>query len=89
MIVLTWVVAGGGLLVALVALALARRVSRRLDALNQAYWDLRYDYTRLRSRVSRLDPEEASPSDPEPGSAPASTASVSFVPLSAIRKKDR
>jgi hypothetical protein len=87
MIVLAWVVAGTGLFVALVALALARRVSRRLGALNQAYWDLRYDYTRLRSRVSRLDPEEAAASEPDP--APAAPATVSFVPLSAIRKKDR
>lgn len=80
-----WVVAGTGLLVALVALALARRLSRRLDALTQSYWDLRYEYTRLRSHVSRLDPE----GDPEPAAPPASTSSVSFVPLSTIRKKDR
>ena len=87
MIVLAWVVAGSGLLVALVALALARRVSRRLDALNQAYWDLRYDYTRLRSRVARLDPEEAPAAESDATAAPP--AAVSFVPLSAIRKKDR
>jgi hypothetical protein len=84
--VLAWVVAGTGLLVALIAVAMARRLSRRLDALTQSYWDLRYDYTRLRSQVSRLDPEA---SDPEPAVPPASTASVSFVPLSTIRKKDR
>ena len=84
---LLWVVAGIGLLVSLVALAVARRVSRRLDALTQSYWDLRYEYTRLRSQVSRLDPEV---SNPEPAAPPpASTASVSFVPLSTIRKKDR
>jgi len=88
MIVFVWVVAGTGLLAALVALALVRRVSRRMDALNQAYWDLRYDYTRLRSRVSRLDPEEAPASDPEAAPA-AAPANVSFVPLSSIRKKDR
>jgi len=84
--VLVWVVAGTGLLVALVALAIARRVSRRLDGLTQSYWDLRYEYTRLRSQVSRLDPE---PPEPEPAAPPASSASVSFVPLSTIRKKDR
>jgi hypothetical protein len=84
--VLAWVVAGTGLLVALVALAVARRVSRRLDALTQSYWDLRYEYTRLRSQVSRLDPEA---SEPEPVAPPTSSASVSFVPLSTIRKKDR
>ena len=83
---LAWVVAGTGLLVALVALAVARRVSRRLDALTQSYWDLRYEYTRLRSQVSRLDPEA---SEPEPAAPPTSSASVSFVPLSTIRKKDR
>ena len=54
-----WFVAGIGLLVAVAALALARRLSRKLDALTQSYWELRYDYTRLRSQVSRLDPGEA------------------------------
>jgi hypothetical protein len=83
--VLAWVVAGTGLLVALIGLARARRLSRRLDALTQSYWDLRYEYTRLRSQVSRLDPD----TDPEPAAPPVSTPSVSFVPLSTIRKKDR
>ena len=58
-----WVVAGSALLVAAVALASARRLSRRLDALNQSDWELRYDYTRLRSQVSRLDPEQVSDSE--------------------------
>ena len=40
---LAWVVAGSGLVIALVALGLARRVSRRLDVLTQSYWDLRYE----------------------------------------------
>ena len=85
-----WSVALLALVAALAALSLARRLGRRLDALNQSYWELRYDYTRLRSQVARLDPEEAR--DPEP-SQPASSStgpssSVSFVPLSSIRKKD-
>jgi len=79
-----WVVAGLALLVATVALASARRLSRRLDALNQSYWELRYDYTRLRSQVSRLDPEQVE----EAAEVPAPAApSVSFVPLSSIKKK--
>jgi acyl carrier protein phosphodiesterase len=78
-----WVVAGLGLLVAAVALASARRLSRRLDALNQSYWELRYDYTRLRSQVLRLDPEQV-----DEAAAPTPAApSVSFVPLSSIKKK--
>jgi acyl carrier protein phosphodiesterase len=79
-----WVVAGLAFLVAAVALAVARRVSRRLDALGQSYWELRYDYTRLRSQVARLDPEvEAAAAPPEP----AAPASVTFVPLSSFKKK--
>jgi hypothetical protein len=73
-----------GLLVAAIALSSARRLSRRLDRLTQSYWELRYDYTRLRSQVSRLDPEQVE----EAAEAPAPpAASVSFVPLSSIRKK--
>ena len=83
---LVWVVAGTSLLLALVALVIARRASKRLNTLSQSYWDLRYEYTRLRSQVARLDPEAATP---EPAAPPTSSASVSFVPLSTIRKKDR
>lgn len=79
---LTSVIAGLALLLALVALASIRRLSRKLDALNQSYWELRYDYTRLRSQVARLDPETP---EPEP---PAPDPSVSFVPLSSIRKRE-
>ena len=84
---LSWVVAGLGVLLALSALAWLRRVSRRLEALTQSYWELRYDYTRLRSQLSRLDPDQAR--SPEPEQPPVATPSVSFVPLSTIRKKDR
>ena len=73
------------MLLALAALAWLRRVSRRLETLTQSYWELRYDYTRLRSQLSRLDPAQAA--DPDP--PPAASQSVSFVPLSTIRKKDR
>ena len=71
-------------LIALTALAIARRATRKLEALNQSYWELRYDFTRLRSQVSRLDPGEA---EVEPVS-PAPSQSVTFVPLSSIKKKN-
>jgi hypothetical protein len=66
----------------------AGRLSRKLEALNQSYWELRYDYTRLRSQVARLDPEteeaaataEASPSQPQ--------GTVAFVSLSSMKKKN-
>jgi len=81
----SWSIAGLGLLLALYALAVVRRLSRRLDVLNQSYWELRYDYTRLRSQLARLDPEQAE-TTAEPAAA---DSSVAFVPLSSIRKKDR
>jgi hypothetical protein len=77
-----WVVAGLALLVALLAWSSLRRLARRLDSLNQSYWELRYDFTRLRSQVSRLDPEQAEEATP-PDQAPT----VSFVPLSSMKKK--
>jgi hypothetical protein len=81
------VIAGLGLVLALVALARARALSRKLDALTQSYWELRYDYTRLRSQVQRLDPETAeAAAAPEP---PPPPASVSFVSLSSMKKKDK
>ena len=82
-----WIVAGVALLLALAALAASRRLSRKLDAVNQSYWELRYDYTRLRSQVARLDPETAQ-AEP-PAAEPPQSATVAFVPLSAIRKKDQ
>jgi hypothetical protein len=83
-----WIVASAALLLALAAWGAVRRVSRRLDALNQSYWELRYDYTRLRSQVARLDPElsSAAGTSPEP---PPQPAAVTFVPLASMKKKDQ
>jgi hypothetical protein len=82
--VVLWGIAGIALLIALVALASARRSGRKLEALTQSYWELRYDFTRLRSRVQQLDPE---PDEPPPP-APASSSTVTFVPLSSMKKKN-
>ena len=84
--VAVWIVAGLAVLLALAALGAVRRLSRKLDALNQSYWELRYDYTRLRSQLARLDPEQAESPQPEPESQPAA---VTFVPLSSMRKKEQ
>ena len=79
-----WVLAALGLLLALMALSGVRRLSRRLDGLNQSYWELRYDYTRLRAQVARLDPDQAE-AEPPP---PATPDQVTFVPLSTMKKKN-
>ena len=82
---LLWAVAVVGVLVAGAAWVRAGKTARKLEALNQSYWELRYDFTRLRSQVARLDPEseesvaEASPAQP-PGT-------VAFVSLSSMKKK--
>ena len=78
------VLGGIALVVALLALATARRAARKLEALNQAYWELRYDYTRLRSQVQRLDPETAAAPAPPAAAAPSQ---VTFVPLTSMKKK--
>jgi hypothetical protein len=78
-----WIVVGLALAVALLSWLATRRLARRLDALNQSYWELRYDYTRLRSQLASLDPEQAE--DPPEPAAPAAT--VSFVPLASMKKK--
>ena len=80
-----WVIAGLALLLALAALTRARRTARRLEALTQSYWELRYDYTRLRSQVSRLDPGET---ETEAAAPPPAAPQVAFVPLSSMKKKN-
>jgi hypothetical protein len=80
---LAWVIAGVAVILAWAAWARAGRVKRKLEALNQSYWELRYDFTRLRSQVARLDPET------EPAEAPAQPAEtpLAYVSLSSMRKK--
>jgi hypothetical protein len=80
--VLPWTLAALALLVGWAAWARAGRLARKLDALSQSYWELRYDYTRLRSQVSRLDPAE--PADEPPAPVPGQ---VAFVPLASMKKK--
>jgi hypothetical protein len=73
--------AGIALLIALAAFSIARRTRRRLDQLQQSYWDLRYEHSRLKAQVKRLDPEEAQV--PEPAAAPPSQT---FIPLSSLKR---
>jgi hypothetical protein len=80
--VLLWTVATVALLLAWAGWVRAGRLARKLEALTQSYWELRYDYTRLRSQVARLDPAEAEPEAP-----PAAEGQVAFVPLASMKKK--
>jgi hypothetical protein len=80
---LLWVTAAVALLLAAAAWNRAGRLARKLEALNQSYWELRYDFTRLRSQVARLDPETEQP-EAAPSAPPEQ---VTFVPLASIKKK--
>ena len=73
-------IASLALLTAVAALMAARRAKRRLDQLQQSYWDLRYEHGRLKAQVQRLDPE--TPAEP---AAPAE-ASTTFIPLSSLKR---
>jgi hypothetical protein len=74
--------AGVALLIALWGLSKARRATRRLDQLQQSYWDLRYEHGRLRAQVNRLDPEEAQVAAEPAALDPATT----FIPLSSLKR---
>jgi hypothetical protein len=83
---LLWFVAAAGVIFAAACWMRAGKIARKLEALNQSYWELRYDFTRLRSQVARLDPEtEPAAAEAAPPASPGQT--VGFVSLSSMKKK--
>jgi hypothetical protein len=64
------------------ALLRLRRLGRRLDRMTDSYWELRYEYGQLRSRVTRL---EGGGEPEQPAGAPEG-GSTSFIPLSSIKR---
>ena len=78
-----WLLSGMAVVVALLAIAKARRTAKRLERLTESYWELRYEHGQLRARVNRLDPEQpaqAAESGPQTGGITA------FVPLSSLKR---
>jgi hypothetical protein len=75
-----WIVAATGWLLALAALAIARRLSRRLAHLTELYWQLKYDHGELKTRVKAIAPT------PEEQAAAAPLVQQSFVPLSSLKR---
>jgi len=68
----------------------AGRLARKLESLTQSYWELRYDFTRLRSQVARLDPETVAAAEAEapPAAAPSGVTFVSLASMKAPKKKE-
>jgi len=75
-----WLVAGSGWFLALVALASARRVSRRLAQLTEQYWELKYEHGELKARVKAIAPT------PEEAAAAQPPVQQTFIPLSSIKR---
>jgi hypothetical protein len=67
-----WIVTIAALLIAVVALAQARRTARQLAQMTEMYWQLKFDHGELKAK---LDP--ASPAPPQP--------KETFVPLIRLR----
>src|SRR5688572_15271814 len=76
-----WFVTVAGCLLALAALATARRLSRRLAQLSEQYWELKYEHGELKSRIKALAPT------PEETAATRPPVQQTFVPLTSIKKK--
>jgi len=75
-----WVLAGAAFVAAVVAVERARRMSRRLERLREAYWDLRYELGQLQARLNRLEAERTDQPPAGPGAA------NNFVPLSSLKR---
>ena len=75
-----WLVAGTGWVLALAALATARRLSRRLSQLSEQYWELKYEHGELKSRVRAIAPTS------EERAAAKPPAQQTFVPLTSLKR---
>jgi hypothetical protein len=75
-----WLVAASGWVLALAALALARRGARRLAQLTEQYWELKYEHGELKARVKAIAPT------PEEIAASQPAVPQTFVPLASIKR---
>ena len=76
-----WFVTAASLVVALVALAQARRTAKRLAQLTQNYWELKYQHGELRAQLQQLTGESPPPQAPAPAQG-----RDSFVPLASLKR---
>jgi hypothetical protein len=80
------VIVAVAVVLAIGAVVRAWATGRQLSRLSESYWELRYEAGQLKARVSRLEIASGL-RDPEPeASAPQAAPSVTFVPLSTLKK---
>lgn len=82
---LLWSVVVASCIVAFAAWTTARRSARRLAQLSEMYWELRYQYGELRSRVQGMTGEAQGHTHPTE-SPVAASRDESFVPLSSLKR---
>ena len=75
-----WVMTITGWILALAALAVARRLSRRVAHLSEQYWELKYEHGELKARLRAIAPTR------EEQAAAAPPVQQTFVPLASIKK---
>ena len=75
MVLVLWVAVVGSLVVAAMAWAQARRATRQLDELSARYWELKYQYSELRTRL------DAAPRDGE-----ASPPADGLIPIASLKR---
>ena len=79
---LTSALIGAALLIAVVSVERTRRMSKRLDRMREAYWDLRYELGQVQARLTRLEAEGPDQAPPSQGGAGANA----FIPLSSLKR---
>ena len=80
--IVEWALVGVTAVVAAMAFARARRTAKRLERIQESYWDLRYELGQLQARVNKLD-EGAAPAASTP---PHTAGAAAFVPLSSLKR---
>lgn len=75
-----WLLAGSGWLLALAALATARRTARRVAQVSEQYWALKYEHGELKARVKAFAPTD------EEVVAAKPPAQQTFVPLTSLKR---
>jgi hypothetical protein len=75
MVLVLWVAVAGSLVVAVMAWVSARRVTRRLDELSARHWELKYQYSELRTRL-----------DEAPRTGAASAPADGLIPIASLKR---
>jgi hypothetical protein len=85
-----WVVTGAALVVAVVAVLMARRATKRVKQLSDMYWELKYQHGELRNAVmgnaAQRVPGASTPAPDDPAVAPPARPPDGFVPLNSLRR---